>query len=474
MDPVLALVIIVALICVTVVVVVLAKSKRGVVLSIRLGKRNAAGRQPVQSQPTQVQPTEIQPPAPALREVSFKQALESDALATGLEALANKQVEYALSLKAENAVVRAVGLSEEQDKLIIAYERRGSAVPEAGEAVIPLDRQSGKFLPMLKDAKTGRSIEIAKRAPLRGTRTADNAAALLAGVAHVTSGMNVLHNLREVDRRLSALAEGRSIDQLAEIETIYNRLSEIFSRPNWMERRPDLIASRDQLFKLRATWRRELEQVLESAPETPDTQAAEGFAKAGGIFFPPAFFVGKTLELQREAEEEKLFGHLANTADLLQRIRLSMLLDISVSQALGEAETLATVAMRNELEMWDGIVEKFKSKRQGIRTFETPADLQTVEDGLQGYVDLLSSVSTMSIQKSAAARATKKPYAAKASDESSSKAPANPDLLVGRVTESSAKALAPNPEEQSAEEKRLLKEGALAGKFLRSGNESGN
>ena len=53
---------------------------------------------------------------------------------------------------------------------------------------------------------------------------------------------------------------------------------------------------------------------------------------------------------------------------------------------------MAGVAMRNELEMWDGIVEKFQSKRKGIRTFQTPGDLQTVEDALQGYVSMLSSV----------------------------------------------------------------------------------
>jgi hypothetical protein len=211
--------------------------------------------------------------------------------------------------------------------------------------------------------------------------------------------MDVLHGLKEIDRKLSALAEGRAIDQLAEIETIYNRLSEIFSREDWMDRRPDLIASRDQLFKLRAVWRRELEQVLELAPDTPDTQAAEGLAKLGAAFFPPAFFFGKGLEILRECEEEKLFGHLAVTADLMQRIRLAMLLDISISQALGEAETLAGVAMRNELEMWDGILEKFQSKRKGIRTFQTPGDLQTVEEALQGYVSMLSSVAMMKIAK---------------------------------------------------------------------------
>jgi hypothetical protein len=185
------------------------------------------------------------------------------------------------------------------------------------------------------------------------------------------------------------------VDQLAEMETIYNRLCEIFIRENWMDRRSDLIASRDQLFKLRATWRRELDQILDSAPETPDTQAAESLVKLGSFVFLPSFWIGKGMEMHREQEEEKLFGHLAATADLIQRIRLAMLLDISVSQALGEAETLAGVAMRNELEMWDGITEKFESRRKGIRTYSTPADLQTVEDALRGYVSMLSSATAM-------------------------------------------------------------------------------
>jgi hypothetical protein len=286
-----------------------------------------------------------------------------------------------------------VSLAEQNDKLVIAYEfsRTGTTLPETGAAVIALHQESGKFLPMLRDANSGRLTEFAKGDPLRPA----NAAALIKGLAHVVSGMDVLRHLKEVDRRLSVLAEGRKVDQLAEMETIYNRLCEIFSRENWMDRRSDLIASRDQLFKLRATWRRELDQILDSAPETPDTQAAESLAKLESFVFLPSFWIGKGIEMHRECEEEKLFGHLAATADLMQRIRLAMLLDISVSQALGEAETLAGVAMRNELEMWDGIAEKFESKRKGIRTFNTPADLQTVEDALRGYFSMLSSVTAM-------------------------------------------------------------------------------
>src|SRR6266508_6305734 len=108
MDPVLALVIIVALICVTVVTVVLTKSQ-GAVISVKLGKRNLAG--PQGGQP---EPGEVQPPAPALQEITFKQALESDALATGLEELSKRQVEYALGLNSESAVVQAVTLAEER------------------------------------------------------------------------------------------------------------------------------------------------------------------------------------------------------------------------------------------------------------------------------------------------------------------------------------------------------------------------
>jgi hypothetical protein len=384
MDPVLALVIIVALVCITVVVVVLTNKGRGTsFFGGTLGKNTVPKSQAIQ----------VQPPAPVLQNITFKQALESNALATGLEELAKRQVEYAFGLQSANAVVRAVSLAEQREELVIAYEflRNGTSLSEMCEAVIPLHRGSGEFLPMLKDANSGRLTEFAKATPLRPA----NAATLITGLAHVVSGMDALRRLKEVDRRLSVLAEGRKVDQLAEMETIYNRLCEIFSRENWMDRRSDLIASRDQLFKLRATWRRELDQILDSAPEAPDTQAAESLAKLGSFVFLPSFWIGKGMEMHRESEEAKLFGHLAATADLMQRIRLAMLLDISVSQALGEAEILAGVAMRNELEMWEGIAEKFKSKREGIRTFITPADLQTVEDALRGYVSMLSSVTAM-------------------------------------------------------------------------------
>ena len=387
MDPLLAVVIIVALVCITVVTVALTKP-----LTKRSGGAFPGGG-PGDRTGLESQAPQVRPPAPALQNISFKTALESDALASGLDELAKRQVEYALGLNSANAVVQAVSLAGEHDKLVIAYElsRSDTMRGETGEVMIPLREESGKFLPMLKEAKGGNLTRFARGESLAAANPA-NFAALIAGVAHILPGVEVLHGLKEIDRRLSALAQGRAIDQLAEIETIYNRLSEIFSRTDWMDRRSDLIATRDQLFKLRAVWRRELEQLLELAPDTPDTQAAEGLAKLGAAFFPPAFFIGKGLEMHRESEEEKLFGHLAATADLMQRIRLAMLLDISVSQALGEAETLAGVAMRNELEMWDGILEKFQSKRKGIRTFQTPGDLQTVEDALQGYVSMLSSV----------------------------------------------------------------------------------
>ena len=383
MDPILALVIIVALVCITVVAVVLTNKRGGASFpGDRLGRNTILKSKAIQ----------VAPPAPVLQNITFKQALESDALATGLDDLAKRQVEYAFGLKSANATVQAVSLAEQHDKLLVAYQfLRNGALAEMGEAIIPLHSVGGKFLPMLKHAHYGSFTRFANRASLKPA----SAAALITGIAHVVSGMRKVRHLTEIDRRLSVLAEGRAIDQLAEIETIYNRLSEIFSRENWMDRRSDLIASRDQLFKLRATWRRELDQILDSAPDTPDTQSAEAFAKLGAVVFPPSFWIGKGLEMHRESEEEKLFGHLAATADLMQRIRLAMLLDISVSQALWEAETLVGVAMRNELEMWDGIAEKFKLKREGIRTFIAPGDLQTVEEALQGYVNMLSSVATM-------------------------------------------------------------------------------
>ena len=415
MDPVLALVIIVALVCITVVVVVLTNQGSGIsFLGGKLGKNILPESQAIQ----------VRPPAPILQNITFKQALESDALATGLEELAKRQVEYAFGFQSANAVVQAVSLADQNDKLVISYEfpRAGMALPGSGAAVIPLDRESGRFLPMLKDADSGRLTEFAKGTPSRPA----NAAALITGLAHVVSGMGVLRHLKEVDRRLTVLAQGRKIDQLAEMETIYNRLCEIFSRENWTDRRSDLIASRDQLFKLRATWRRELDQILDSAPDTPDTQSAESLAKLGAVIFPPAFWFGKGMEMHREAEEEKLFGHLAATADLMQRIRLAMLLDIAVSQALGEAETLAGVAMRNELEMWDGIAEKFETKRKGIRTFNTPADLQTVEDALRGYVRMLSSIATMKCPEPGASE----PSVGQSEHPSASNSPSIGDLSV--------------------------------------------
>lgn len=412
MDPVLALVIIVAFVCITVVAVALTNRGRGTSF---LG---GALRKHAVPEPQAIQ---VRPPAPALQNISFKQALESDALAAGLEELAKRQVEYALGLQSADAVVQAVSLAERHDQLVIAYElsRTGATTPpETALAVIALHPEDGKFLPVLRDANSGQLTEFAKAAPLRPA----NASALIQGLAHVVSGMDVLRNLKEVDRRLNVLAEGRKVDQLAEMETIYNRICEIFSRENWMDRRSDLIASRDQLFRLRATWRRELNQILDSAPEPPDTQAAEAYAKLGSFVFPPSFFLGKSLEMHREAEEEKLFGHLAATADLMQRIRLAMLLDIAVSQALGEAETLAGVAMRNELEMWDGIAEKFESKRKGIRTFHAPGDLETVEDTLRGYVNLLSSVTSMK----AAAMKSPEAGAARTENERSSESNLKP------------------------------------------------
>ena len=86
---------------------------------------------------------------------------------------------------------------------------------------------------------------------------------------------------------------------------------------------------------------------------------------------------------------------------------------------------------------------------------------------------MLSSASTMCIQKSAATQAAKKPYATKASDESGSKARVDSqDVLAGSTAGPPAKALAPNPDDQSQEEKRLLKEGALTGKLLGSGKQT--
>jgi hypothetical protein len=116
--------------------------------------------------------------------------------------------------------------------------------------------------------------------------------------------------------------------------------------------------------------------------------------------------------------------------------------------------------MRNELEMWDGIAEKFKTKRKGIRTFQTPGDLQTVEDALQGYVNLLSSITSMTVSQPGAGR--------REHEDPSESSPPIGYLGVGDNGRAS-------PEEKSL---RQVEQGALQRKALgssggRSGTERG-
>ena len=140
---------------------------------------------------------------------------------------------------------------------------KGKKLIKTGKAELVFHNKSGKLLPAIKDAKTGRFIEQFKgKVPNVGSKIAKLSNVLVNG-AHIISGADISKRIELLDKKVEYLIAGRKIDQLSKIEANYNLARELLFYPlNGNDLSTLKLLHKDNL-ELRSVWRREMELKLD-------------------------------------------------------------------------------------------------------------------------------------------------------------------------------------------------------------------
>jgi hypothetical protein len=305
--------------------------------------------------------------------VTFEQALRSQALYQEMRTYALKPAELAFGLDAPTAVLQSLALRP--GKLIFQFSPRGEELIKAGLAQVPKDQATGNLLGLLKGSDDGRFIELAK-----GGRaivpTAAAAMALMVACAHIVAGMDMALKLEKIDRKIDELLRGRRTDQYAQLEAVYVKAGETLKGTLDNSKLADLRKFSKELYQLRATWRREISGYLESAPTLGDWK------------------VTKPGTWRRHSREQKLVSHLAPCIERIKLTRIALATDLYLAFPLGSITDFTSHTVPNEHEMWEKVTQKVSLVAGKLRESDTLERISLFEEGMKSYSGVLGALSS--------------------------------------------------------------------------------
>ncbi len=336
---------------------------------VRTRRQQAITRQ----QGGEIAPTLPRPRSPLLN-VSFDQALRSADLTDALGKYEKKRLGYELGLDPANIVIQAVSLTKNRNALTVVYEfsRRGMRLLKTGEAVIPLGRGNDSLLPMLSDRETGRFIELAKARRIDPSKLAQ-ISSIVVSTAHVISGMDIVRRLETLDRKLDVLLQGREIDQRAELEAIYQMARERLSGPPQPFDIQDMLSWRQDLYRLRTTWREELHELVKSAPDPNDWKVLNW-----GTW-------------RQKGRERRTQEHIMDGAKKIRLARVAFVVDLCLAYETGSLDRFVTRTAPDEEELWTPVAKAFQALGAKMET-EKGTDIKVLADAVLGYRDAIAAM----------------------------------------------------------------------------------
>lgn len=177
-------------------------------------------------------------------------------------------------MKCSNQLVDACGLSiskgvqlvdsikkAEDGQIVWELSKKGKKLLKNGELTFTAHKKTGKLLPVVKNSK-GRFKELIKGAKPSHVAKAAKLANVAVNAAHIIAGVDQMNKLKEIDKKISFLVEGRKIDKLGKLRANFRVAKEIFSQPMGIHERAQLISVHKELIELREIWFSEIEYKL--------------------------------------------------------------------------------------------------------------------------------------------------------------------------------------------------------------------
>jgi hypothetical protein len=257
-------------------------------------------------------------PASPLQRLSFEEAMDVVRFSEAISDYGRENLLFSVGADPANMVIQALAIGETHGGLTLVCEmtETGRHLFNEGKAVLALHRDSGAYLPILRDKDTKTFVEILRGKPAT-SQTIANLASLIVSTAHVISSMDVARRLGNIERKLERMEEYRKEGQYATLERIYLKSKEAIARGDGVS----LLGYRDELCQLRIEWRRELEVVLRHAPEPQWSWKSDwGTPRKWGT---------------QSRRDKQLKDHILPELFRLPSIRMAYLVDLCLAEATG-------------------------------------------------------------------------------------------------------------------------------------------
>jgi len=206
--------------------------------------------------------------------LTFTQSLDSEQFAIASQ----ESALFSLNMLLDKGIVDGVSVTVNSVRLLpsgseikFTCSKEGQRMLDEGTAVLSRNRVSGKYLPLLKDARTGEFIEQLKGVPVNKIASQlGNMSVAVIGAAHIIAGADIAKRLHSIESEMNLLLAYRCNDQMAKLERIYASAKELSCGPMNQDKCWELWRLRGELRELRCTWRHELQYHL-NLIEDPDS-----------------------------------------------------------------------------------------------------------------------------------------------------------------------------------------------------------
>lgn len=302
-----------------------------------------------------------------IKDLSFEEALD-------IQAFGDSLVEKALDTLNENFLkefgtknllyLDNISSSVKKIKNGVVWEisDKGKKLIKTGKAELVFHNKSGKLLPAIKDAKTGRFIEQFKgKVPNVGFRIV-KLSNVLVNCAHIISGANISKRIKILDKKVEYLIAGRKIDQLSKIETNYNLARELLFCPlNGNDISTLKLLHKDNL-ELRSVWRREMELKLDKIED------------------PNNIIWIKKLFSRQKTRDNKLKQSIIE-CEFEKEIRLidfTIFFDLALCHAIGNSSAFINTSLSDEIKRLNKIGKILNKKKSYIKETSKNDDVESV------------------------------------------------------------------------------------------------
>jgi uncharacterized Zn ribbon protein len=307
-----------------------------------------------------------------LKSLSFEDAATLTPLLENMKLVADRNavnvINTQLGLDVLNSGTNAIRYVQERKEYIVTFSKEGQAFLDADKLQLMKDKK-GNLLPTL--IKNGRTVEPARLVSnsKQLLSTVTKLSAVVVSSAHIISGADNAKKLKQISKDIKYLIQTRKNDQLGKLESIYKHAKELLAHERTPESTQAICNLSQDLHELRSTWRRDIDVKLSNI-DNPENRSR----------------LQKLFSLKKSIDN-KIVSDISNCEEEFMLIEFSLLLHISLFDAIGKAEIFLTNSLPDELNQFRSTL-KLLEKKSGYLSLRYPE--LTADAAIQNFNRFLS------------------------------------------------------------------------------------